>query len=276
MAPPSPTIIVSRRVKPGREREFERWNDRIRSVAESFPGHLGSEAQPPNDAHPDEWVIVYRFATPDQLEAWMSSSERGALLDEGNLLLDGPVREQRLVQDPGSEAVTAVMSQRVRPEAWSDFRLAHGEITQVMRDFDGFLSCELVEPVPGVQDEHVVLFAFDSRQNLDRWLNSTERQEVLRVLEHLVEGERTLNVVGGFAGWFTVANSREPPRWKQAVVVLVALYPTTLLLGLLQRQLAPDAPWVPALFVSNVVGIAILTWLLMPFVTRLLSRWLNR
>ncbi|MEX2655284.1 MAG: antibiotic biosynthesis monooxygenase [Acidimicrobiia bacterium] len=272
---PSPTIIVSRRVSPGKEQEFERWNARIRALAESFPGHLGSEAQPPNDAHPDEWMIVYRFATADQLDGWLTSPERRALLDEGNTLLDGPVREQRLVQsEPGPGAVTAVMSQRVRPDAWEEFRRAHAEISLAMRDFDGFLSCELAEPVPGVQDDHVVLFAFDSRQNLDRWLQSEERRQVLRLIEPLIEGERTLNVVGGFAGWFDVG--REPARWKQAVTVLIALYPTTLFLGWIQRGLLPDAPWIPALFVSNVVGIAILTWLLMPAVTRLLSRWLQR
>lgn len=277
MSGPSPTIIVARRVKPGMEREFERWNTRIRSAAESFPGHLGSEAQPPDDAHPDEWMIVYRFATSEALDAWMSSPERRVLLEEGNQFLDGPVREQRLVQaGPGPGAVTAVMSQRVRPDAWEEFRRAHAEITLVMRDFEGFLSCELAEPVPGAQDDHVVIFAFDSRVNLDRWLESDERRRVLRLIEPLIEGERTLNVVGGFAGWFTVDESREPRRWKQGVAVLIALYPTTLSLGWLQRTFLPDVPWVPALFVSNVVGIAILTWLLMPAVTRLLSRWLQR
>lgn len=277
MSQPSPTIIVSRRVAPGREREFGRWNARIRALAESFPGHLGSEAQPPNDAHPDEWMIVYRFATADQLDAWLASPERLALLDEGNTLLEGPVREQRLIQsEPGPGAVTAVMSQRVRPDAWEEFRRAHAEISLTMRDFDGFLSCDLAEPVAGIQDDHVVVFAFNSRDNLDRWLQSEERREVLRLIEPLIEGDRTLNVVGGFAGWFDVDGNREPPRWKQAVTVLIALYPTTLLLGWIQRGLLPDAPWIPALFVSNVLGIAILTWLLMPAVTRVLARWLQR
>lgn len=273
----SPTIIVSRRVAPGREREFERWNARIRAAAEGFAGHLGSEAQPPNAAHPDEWMIIYRFATAELLDAWMASPERRSLLEEGNRLLDGPVREQRLVQtEPGPGAVTAVMSQRVPPEHHEAFRRAHTEITAAMRGFDGFLSCSLAEPIPGVQDDHVVVFAFDSRTDLDRWLGSDERREVLELIEPLIEGERTLNVVGGFAGWFDLDETNQPPRWKQAVAVLIALYPTTLALGLIQRTWTPDVPWIPALFVSNVLGIAALTWLLMPLVTSWLSRWLSR
>jgi uncharacterized protein len=273
---PIPTIVVSRRVLPGKEREFERWNSRIRDAAESWPGHLGSEAQPPGPAHPDEWMIVYRFATTEALDDWMQSDERRALLDEGNRLLDGPVREQRLIHQPSDEAVTAIMTQQVRPGAWDDFRRAHAEITLVMREFPGYLSCELVEPVPGVQDDHAVVFAFASRADLDRWFESGERQRVLALIEPLIEGDRTLNVVGGFGGWFSTDPHREPKRWKQAVAVLIALFPTTLTLSLLQRAFVSDVPWVPALFVSNVLGIIVLTWLLMPIVTRVLASWLER
>lgn len=276
MAEPIPTIVVSRRVTPGKEREFERWNDRIRHAAERWPGHLGSEAQPPDAAHPDEWIIVYRFRTAEELDAWMTSDERRALLDEGDRLLEEPVREQRLGQHPTAGAVTAIMTQRVRPDAWDDFRRAHAEVTLVMRDFDGYLSCELVEPAPPVQRDHAVVFAFATREDLDRWFESNERQRVLELIEPLIEGERTLNVVGGFGGWFATDPHREPKRWKQAVAVLIALFPTTLALGVLQRWLTPDVPWVAALFVSNVLGIAILTWLLMPVVTRLLAPWLGR
>lgn len=276
MSEPIPTIVVSRKVIPGKEREFERWNDRIRHTAGRWPGHMGSEAQPPNGAHPDEWMIVYRFETAEQLDDWMTSDERRALLDEGNRLLIEPEREQRLGQIASMEAVTAIMTQRVRPDARDDFRRAHAEITLVMRNFEGYLSCELVEPAPPVQEEHAVVFAFASRQNLDRWLGSAERERVLDLIEPLIEGERTLNVVGGFGGWFTADPQQEPKRWKQAVAVLIALFPTTLTLSLLQRWFAADVPWVPALLVSNVVGIAILTWALMPLVTRILAGWLQR
>ena len=58
--------------------------------------------------------------------------------------------------------------------------------------------------------------------------------------------------------------------------MLIALFPTTLTLSFLQRTFVSDVPWVPALFVSNVLGIMVLTWLLMPAVTRVLATWLER
>jgi uncharacterized protein len=276
MSDAAPTVIVSRRVVPGREDEFRSWNGRLQAAAASFPGHVSSEAQPPSEVHPGEWIIVYRFATQPELDAWLSSDERRALMDEGADLLEGPTREQRVaVPDPATHAVTAVISQRIDPTQLPAFERAQAEIVRRMQAFPGFLRADVAEPVPGVQDDHVIVFSFSTRADLDRWLRSDTRREALRTLDPLVEGQRTINVVEGFAGWFTGSDG-EPLRWKQAVAVLIALYPTTLTLGWLQRTLVPDVPWVPALFVSNVIGIALLTWVLMPRITAWLGPWLRR
>jgi uncharacterized protein len=272
-----PTVIVARRVRPGAEHEFARWSERVRTAAERFPGHLGSDVQAPSEAHPDEWVIIYRFASTDELEVWLSSPERAELMAEGDRLLDSPAREQRVVEPAGwSEAVTAVMTQRIRPESEAEFRRVHDKFTSAMRRFPGFLRNDLIEPVPGVQDEYAIVFSFASKRELDGWLGSTERSELVRELTTMVEGDRTLNVVGGFGGWFPATGARPPVRWKQAVAVLIALYPTTLTLGSLQRWLVPEAPWALALLVTNVLGVATLTWLLMPWLTRRLGPWLKR
>ena len=274
---PTPTVIVSRRLRPGAARDFERWNDRIVAAARRFDGYVGSQVQPPNEAHPEEWVIIYRFTSVAELEAWLRSPERAALMAEVEPFLAAPPREQRIVEPTaGSQAVTAILTQRIRPDAEEAFRRVHADLVTAMRAFEGYLRSDLLEPVPEVQDHHAIVVSFASKADLDRWLDSDERRALLAELAPLVEGERTLNVVGGFAGWFPAQGARRPVRWKQAVAVLVALFPTTLTLGLLQRWLVPDAPWVAALLVSNVVGVATLTWLLMPLVTRLLDGWLRR
>lgn len=277
MSEATPTVIVARRVKVGMESEFRLWNERLRIAAEQFQGHLGSEAQAPGEAHPGEWVNIYRFDSPKTLETWLCSDERAELMREGTRFVDGATREQHIAQrDLRSDVVTAVMSVRIAPGDVEEYRRAHVVITQVMGRFPGFVRSELVEPEAGVQDDHVIVFSFDSRADLDNWLESDERQQVLQRIEPLIQGERTLNVVGGFGGWFAVQEEHAPVRWKQAIAVLIALYPTTLTIGFIQRALVPDAPFVPALFVSNVLGVAALTWLLMPVVTRVLDPWLRR
>ncbi len=273
----SPTVIVSRRARSGSEAAFEAWAEKIRAVAATFPGHVGSELQPRSEAHPDEWVTVYRFESQVDLDRWLESPRRAALLREGAALIDGPTREQRLARSTEqSSVVTAVMSQRIKPENLEGFRRAEAEIAGAMGRFPGFLSFEHSPPVVGMQDDYVISFSFATREDLDHWLESDSRRRVLALVEPFVDGDRTLNVVGGFGGWFVAEKEAAPRRWKQAVAVLIALFPTTLTLSLVQRQFFADVPWVPALFVSNVLGIVALTWLLMPRLTGLLAGWLQR
>ncbi len=273
----APTVIVSRRTKDGHDHDFEAWLQEIRSMASTFPGHIGSELQPPSEAHPGEWITVYRFGTQDELDRWLGSTERADLLRQGEALTVGTTREQRVARpSETSDVVTAVMSQRIRPENVPRFREAEAQIAGAMGRFPGFLSFEHSPPVAGVQDDYVISFSFASRADLDHWLGSDSRQEVLQLVEPFIEGERTLSVIGGFGGWFVAEREEAPPRWKQAVSVLIALYPTTVTLSLVQQQWFPDVPWIPALFVSNVLGIAALTWLLMPRLTKWLQPWLER
>lgn len=96
------------------------------------------------------------------------------------------------------------------------------------------------------------------------------------MLVSLVEGDRTVNVVGGFAGWFSGPTGAAPKRWKQAALVLLALYPTALVVGIVRDAIAPDLPVLLAVFIGNVGGVAILSWILMPALTRRFDAWLRR
>ncbi len=271
-----PTVVVARTPRPGREREFERWLRKLAATAHQAPGHIRSDVQPPTEVHPGEWVIVYQFRDAASLEAWLTSAERDALVADGHHLLEGSEREQVFALAEEHDPVTAVASFRVAPGNEHRYAEFHERLVERLSAFPGFLRSELFEPVEGVQDDTVVVFSFDSRSHLDRWLESDERRTMLAEIDDSIEGDRTLNVVGGFGGWFGGPGSAEVKRWKQALVVLVALFPTALLLGTLRSWLLPDLSFVPAVLLSNVLGVIILSWLLMPFLTRLLADWLRR
>jgi len=274
-----PTVIVGRRVRSGNETEFRTWDRRIRAAASSCPGFLGSEVQPPSPSHPGEWMTVYSFATAEQLDAWVESDERAVIIAEGADLIEGAARIQRVAgMRMAPEPVTIVFSQRVAPASNDEFAALHKEVTEQLVDFPGFVGTELLLPVEGVQDEHVIVVSFASRADLDRWLESDVRRDWLDRIEHIVEGDRTLNVVGGFGGWFPAEASHPegPKRWKQAVAVFVALFPTALTITLVRGWIVPDMNVVLAVLVGNVLGILALTYALMPLITRWLGSWLAR
>lgn len=270
----TPTVIVARRARPGREREFERWLRRLVSRAGQAAGYVDADVQPPNDLHPGEWVVVYQFVDSGSLEAWLRSPTRAALIADGNELMEPGAREQVVAVSAGGDPVTAVSSVRVKPEFVREHRELHDQIVDELATVDGFLRSELFDPVAGVQDDTIVFITFDSRAHLDRWLASEERHRILRQMEPYIDSERTVNVVGGYAGWF--ASNMRVPKWKSAVAVLVAIVPTSLCFAALRAVLFPDIPLVPGVVIGNVFGVAVLTWLLMPFVTARLDHWLSR
>ncbi len=274
-----PTVVVSRRVVPGREGDFREWDRRIRSHAETYPGFLGSDVQPPHPSHPGEWVTVYSFKTVQQLEAWLQSDDRQALIAEVQALIEEPGREQRVAGlRTAPEPVTVVFSQLIAPANHEAFVGLHEDVVERMSGFAGFLGSELLQPVDGVQDEHVIVASFASRAALDTWLESEPRAEWLAETAQLVEGDRTMNVVGGFGGWFPAqaSQSQGPKRWKQSIAVFIALFPTALTITLVRIQVAPDMNVVLAVFIGNVLGILALSYVLMPRVTSWLGDWLTR
>jgi uncharacterized protein len=278
-SPVSPTVVVARRVHPGRESEFQEWDNRIRNAAASYDGFLESEIQPPNESHPGEWVTVYSFATVEQLDRWLTSEDRKNLIVAAKHLVTGPVREQRVAGlRTAPEPVTVVFSQRISPANRDEFAERHDDVVDRLQAFQGFLGSELLQPVEGVQDDHVIVASFASRADLDRWLESDERRDWLGLTESLVEGDRTVNVVGGFGGWFPAQPSRPqgPKLWKQSIAVFIALFPTSLVITLVRGEVAPNMNLVLGVFVSNVLGILALTYVLMPRITKWLGSWLTR
>ena len=270
-----PTVIVSRTPAPGREEEFIEWLERLSAAARLAPGHVDSSVEPAGELHPGEWVVIYQFENSDLLQAWLDSPDRIELIGAGADLVVGETREQVVALADQPERVTAVSSFMVRPGVEAEFKVFQRRLDAAAALSPGFLGVERYDPVHGVQDETVVVFSFDDREHLDEWLGSPVRAELLAAANQYVEGERVLNVVSGFGGWFSYGGPTAK-KWKQAAVILLALYPMTFVLSLLSGWLIPDVPWQISLLMSNIIVTALLTWVVMPPLTRWFDRWLHR
>jgi uncharacterized protein len=73
---PPVTAIASRRVKSGKEQEFEEWVTGILGAAAEFPGYLGSNVMRPSDPDDDEFQILFKFDHASNLKRWEESGER--------------------------------------------------------------------------------------------------------------------------------------------------------------------------------------------------------
>lgn len=89
------TIIVRRKVRPGREADYEAWLQRLsEGTARAFPGYLGAEFHRPG---PDgSYRSVFRFDSLDHLEAFERSGFRARMLAEAGDLFAADAVWERL------------------------------------------------------------------------------------------------------------------------------------------------------------------------------------
>lgn len=77
----SVTEVILEQVKPGKEAQYRDWSNRIQLLQAKMPGYQGGYTQPPSTTA-NEWMTLLRFATIEDLNRWMASPERKALVRE--------------------------------------------------------------------------------------------------------------------------------------------------------------------------------------------------
>jgi hypothetical protein len=84
-------------------------------------------------------------------------------------------------------------------------------------------------------------------------------------------------VLVGLEGWFTLPSQpgvAPPPAYKMALVTWVTIFPLITLVVVVSAPLVGGLPLVARLAVTTAVTVSLMTWVVMPRVTRLLHRWL--
>jgi uncharacterized protein len=174
------------------------------------------------------------------------------------------------------EPVTVLFSRRVKPGREADFEAwAHG-VTAAARNFPGHLGASVLDP-PDSRDYHI-LFTFTDRERMQDWLDSDERQRWLARVGELIQAEG-LQQLTGLETWFklpgaNVATMTPPPRWKMWLVSIVAVYPLVLAFQALVVPRMAGLPLPLKALAFPLVLLTLMTFAVMPVVTRLLRRWL--
>ena len=142
----------------------------------------------------------------------------------------------------------------------------------VLARFPGFLGAGLLRPGHVGEPWHVV-FRFASADQLRVWDDSAERSRLLAAGDELVH-ETSRHRVSGLETWFALPGrtAPAPPKWKMFVVSLAGIYSLQLVFNLVLQPLA----LAPALRIAlvAVAVTALMTWLVMPHVARVLQDWL--
>ncbi|HTA53304.1 MAG TPA: antibiotic biosynthesis monooxygenase [Candidatus Acidoferrales bacterium] len=96
----SATELIVTQIKPGMEQAYRAFAERIQKAQEAFPGYVGSFVQPPHQKEPG-WTTVIRFDTEENLENWLNSPRRAALIEESEDLTQGFAAQRVDTSFPG-------------------------------------------------------------------------------------------------------------------------------------------------------------------------------
>jgi uncharacterized protein len=172
--------------------------------------------------------------------------------------------------------VTATVTRRIKPGHESAYEEFLAGITRAANAFPGYLGTEIFRPTGG-SDEYRIVYRFDSSAHLRDWLHSDEHAAWLERAEPHVAGPMRTQFLTGLESWFTLPaqpGAPPPPRYKMAVLTWLTIFPLITLIVVVSAPLIGSLPLVARLAVTTLVAVALMTWVIMPRMTRLLRGWL--
>jgi uncharacterized protein len=173
--------------------------------------------------------------------------------------------------------VTATVTRRVKPGHEAAYEAFLAGISDAAKAFPGYLGEEVFRSAPGGTGEYRIVYRFDSPAHLRAWLDSPERAAWLQQAEPHVTNPLRTQFLTGLEGWFTLPTqpgTPPPPPYKMALVTWVTIFPLITLVVVASAPLIGGLPLLPRLAVTTLVTVSLMTWVVMPRVTRLLSAWL--
>jgi antibiotic biosynthesis monooxygenase (ABM) superfamily enzyme len=187
--------------------------------------------------------------------------------------------EQQLT-NPGDEGtITVSISRRVKAGNEAQYELWISGVIEAASTYPGHLGTNVLRPGPMTNHEYVLIYRFDSYTNCQRWEKSALRQAWLAKLENMVEGEPVIRRGTGLEFWFDLPElpvKKHPSPHKMALVLISVVYTLVLMFNLAL------APWLEGMqlwqrvLVIVVLQVLLMTYLVMPRVTRLLQPWLYK
>lgn len=141
----------------------------------------------------------------------------------------------------------------------------------------GFVGAKVHRPEDGARPIYTSIFRFESLETLSAFESSGLRRRALAEVGALVEADAVWNRLTGLELWFTAPAGvlvPQPSRFRMALVMIAVVYGLVLSLGQLVGLVLSSAPFPLRLLVTIVIEVFLMTYVLMPRLTRWLARWI--
>lgn len=173
--------------------------------------------------------------------------------------------------------VTIVAAHKVKPGKEKALEETMSGLLQTAMSFEGHLGANILRPTDLGDPQYRIIFKFDRMSNLRRWEKSQERREWLIRLAGLTQDSSPLQILTGLETWFTIPRGRAivpPPRYKMALITWLAIFPLISGINALFGSFLSQLPPLFRSLVLTAVMVPLMTYVVMPRITRLFAPWL--
>jgi antibiotic biosynthesis monooxygenase (ABM) superfamily enzyme len=168
------------------------------------------------------------------------------------------------------------VTRRVRPGHEVLYEQFLAGINAAASEFPGHLGVEVFRP-QSAAGEYRIVYRFDSSEHLRAWLDSDERAAWLQRAEPHVLGPMRTSFVTGLETWFTLPDQpglAPPPPYKMALLTWITIFPLITAVVEITGPRLQGLPLAVRLGITTALTVPLMTWVVMPRVTRLLRGWL--
>ena len=174
--------------------------------------------------------------------------------------------------------VSMVIFEKVDPRRILEFEAWQKRINSTNANFPGFVGVSSKKLETG-ENEYSTVVQFDTPENLKRMLDSSELETLLNeATSYLIDKPKISHHEGLDIFFDKPRNTGNPPYYKKVILGIIAVYPLIVLVSILYSMSVArfvNLPFEIALFLQVIVVSALMTWPVMPLLSRLLRKWLG-
>lgn len=179
--------------------------------------------------------------------------------------------------DGGAEPVTVVVMRRVKAGHEADYEAWLARLLEQVTTLTGYLGTTVHRPPTGAPRDYTSVFRFAALEHLQAFEQSELRRRALDDVGAFVEADATWRQLTGLEFWFTAPPGTvvpQPSRTRMALLMIVVVYVLVLSIGQLVSAVLGSVPAPLRLLVTIVIEVALMTWVIMPQLTRRLASWI--
>ena len=175
-----------------------------------------------------------------------------------------------------AQPIHVAITRRIKPGREQEFQTALKEFFARSLAESGVHGAAMLVPPPGsASNEYGIIRSFASIADRDAFYASPLYLDWKKRVAPLADGEPEARELHGLEAFFRQDSPSPPPRWKMAIATYLGVVPVIMTLALTLAPLIRSWNFVLYNLVFNTCVVVLLTWVVMPLITRALHGWLQ-